>query len=134
MRATPNFPSPYDDDGDYSEILALALARFLDAIEQTPILEHGFGLHDVRKVCLAWEFIDSECPANGYLVDLVDGRRIMLEVLTNSDSRDVVTIMPLSPDAMPERRREDETLAPWYEAHHITLHIAELKLLPPDSD
>jgi hypothetical protein len=45
-----------------------------------------------------------------------------------------LTIEPLAPGAMPFRRREDEEIVPWYDAHHITLHVAELKLLPPDID
>jgi hypothetical protein len=60
---------------------------------------------------------------------VVDGRRVALEV-QQDDERDVLTIEPLAAGALPVRRPSDESLAPWYEAHHITLHIAELKHLP----
>jgi len=131
-------PRSNDDDADFSELMSFDLGRFLDALEQTPTLAHGFSLHDVHKVELAWEFCDADYPAHGYIVELVDGRRVALDVEQDADQescehgRDVVTIEPLAPGAMPDRRPEDERVAPWYPAHHITLHIVELKLLPPD--
>jgi hypothetical protein len=129
MTVTIHFPRPASD-GDHSEIMPFDLGRFLDALEHTPALTHGFGLHDVRKIPFAWEFLDLEMPMHGYVVDLVDGRRLGLEV-DQQDGQDVVTIEPLAAGGMPLREPADERLAPWYEAHHITLHIAELKLLPP---
>jgi hypothetical protein len=131
MTTSLHLPRSDDDDADFGEMLPFDLSRFLDALERTPLLEHGFGLHDVRKVEFAWEFLDVDFPAHGYVVDLVDGRRVALEV-QQDDGSDIVTIEPLSTGAMPSRRSEDERTAPWYEAHHITLHIAELKLLPHD--
>jgi len=132
MKIVHLFPRPEDDDADYSERLPFDLGRFLDAIERTPALPGGFGLHDVHKVEQSWEFLDIDSPAHGYLVDLVDGRRVLLEAQQGPDIfEDALTIEPVAPGTVPNRRREDEECAPWYEAHHITLHVAELKLLPP---
>jgi hypothetical protein len=128
-------PDLEDDDGDYSELMPLDLGRFLGALERTPALEHGFGLHDVHKVDRAWEFLDTDCMSHGYLVELLGGRRLVLEVdQVDGETRDALSIEPLDAGAAPARRPEDERMAPWYEAHHITLHVAELKLLPPSDD
>jgi hypothetical protein len=128
MTVSPTFPRPDDDAADYSDALSLDLGRFLAALEHTPELEHGFGLHDVHKVELAWEFLDMDYMAPGFVVDLVDGRRVVLEAQQDPESaRDLVTIEPLAPGTAPGA--DEQT--PWYPAHHITLHIAELKLLPP---
>jgi hypothetical protein len=130
MTISLRLPRAQDDDGDLSEVMPFDLGRFLDALELTPTLMHGFGLHDVRKVEMAWEFLDSHFPMHGYVVDLIDGRRVYLEVDQQEDG-DVVTMELLPAGAMPGRKASDEDMAPWYEAHHITFHIAELKLLPP---
>jgi hypothetical protein len=134
MTIASNFPCPEDDDADYTELLPLDLSRFLDAIERTPAMPGGFGLHDVHKVELAWEFLDMEAPAHGYLVDLVDGRRVLLEALHDpeNEATNTLSIETLASGALPARLPSDESLAPWYKSHHIALHIAELKLLPHD--
>ena len=129
MTIAIRLPRPDDDDADRSELLPFDLGRFLDALQHTPELPHGFGLHDVQKVPEAWEFLDSDCAMHGYLVELVDGRQLVLEIDQGEDE-DVVSIEPLAAGARPVREAADERLAPWYPAHHITLHVAELKLLP----
>jgi hypothetical protein len=87
MTISLHLPGPDDDDGNFTELqpLPLDLGRFLDAIERTPLLEHGFGLHDIHKVEQAWESLDTDYAAHGYLVDLVDGRRIVLEAHQDPD-------------------------------------------------
>ena len=120
------------DDADLSKLLPFDLGHFLDALKRTPVVEHGFGLHDVHKVCFAWEFLDTNVATHGYVVDLVEGRRVLLKAEQQAGG-DAVSVEPLAPGAMPVRMPEDEHLAPWYKAHHITFHIAELKLQSPSA-
>lgn len=46
---------------------------------RTPAFEYGFGLHDLRKIEKAWKFLDTDCVAYGYVVDLIDGHCILHE-------------------------------------------------------
>jgi hypothetical protein len=73
----------------------------------------------------------SNRPGNSptrYLVEMVDGRRIVLEmqqIREDDEGQNTLTIEPLASGAMPVGRPADERMAPWYPAHHITLHIAD---------
>lgn len=57
----------------------VAFQAFLEAAGRAPAVADGFTQSDVRRLVEYWVLLDDETDMFGYIVELVDGRRVYVE-------------------------------------------------------
>jgi hypothetical protein len=117
---------------DFEDSLPTDLRWFMHATEIATAIEEDFDLEDLKYVESAWQIVDADFRSFGWVVAMVDDRRLYLEYTidhTEQDGREDLNVTSLPGGSFPKL---DNTAARrWYKPDHINEHLG---LAEPRSD
>ena len=117
---------------DFDDSLPTDLQWFMQATEIATAIEEDFDLGDLKYVESAWQIVDGDLKSFGWVVAMVDGRRLYLEytiVDTEDEGPEDLNITSLPEGPYP--KLDNKAWRHWYKPDHIN---ERLGLAAPHSD
>jgi len=117
---------------DFEDSLPTDLQWFMQATEIATAIEEDFDLGDLKYVESAWQIVDGDLKSFGWVVAMVDGRRLYLEyaiIDTEDEGPEDLNITSLPEGPYP--KLDNKVTRAWYKPNHIN---ERLGLAAPHSD
>ena len=117
---------------DFDVSLPTDLQWFMQATEIATAIEEDFDLGDLKYVESAWQILDGDLKSFGWVVAMVDGRRLYLEYAimdTEDEGPEDLNITSLPEGPYP--KLDNKVARAWYKPNHIN---ERLGLATPHSD
>jgi len=117
---------------DFDDSLPTDLQWFMQATEIATAIEEDFDLGDLKYVESAWQIVDGDLKSFGWVVTMVDGRRLYLEYTimdTEDEGPEDLNITSLPEGSYP--KLDNKAARHWYKPNHFN---ERLGLAEPHSD
>jgi hypothetical protein len=117
---------------DFGDSRPTDLRWFMHATEIATAIEEDFDLGALKYVEAAWQIVDADLKSFGWVVAMVDGRRLYLEY--RIDHAEEGGLEDLNVTSLPEGsypKLDNKAARHWYIPNHINEHLG---LAEPRSD